>query len=61
MAQGGFAVDDLRLLQAIGENGSLSAASRKLRLDHSNVFRRLGGMEQRLGVRFVPMVRASEP
>ena len=37
MAQGGFAVDDLRLLQAIGENGSLSAASRKLRLDLSPI------------------------
>ena len=57
MAQGGFAVDDLRLLQAIGENGSLSAASRKLRLDHSNVFRRLGGMEQRLGVRLFDRAR----
>ena len=57
MAQAGFAVDDLRLLQAIGESGSLSAASRKLGIDHSNVFRRLGGMEQRLGVRLFDRAR----
>src|SRR5882757_5578606 len=30
MTQSHFAVEDLRLLQAIGENGSLSAASRRL-------------------------------
>jgi molybdate transport repressor ModE-like protein len=57
MAQGGLAVDDLRLLQAIGESGSLSAASRRLKLDHSNAFRRLGGMEQRLGVRLFDRAR----
>src|SRR5688572_10730903 len=57
MAQGGLAVDDLRLLQAIGESGSLSAASRRLKLDHSNVFRRLGSMEQRLGVRLFDRAR----
>jgi DNA-binding transcriptional LysR family regulator len=44
-------------LQAIGEQGSLSAASRRLGVDHSNVFRRLGGMEQRLGVRLFDRAR----
>jgi molybdate transport repressor ModE-like protein len=57
MTQSHFAVDDLKLLQAIGENGSLSAASRRLGVDHSNVFRRLGGMEQRLGVRLFDRAR----
>lgn len=55
--QNQFAVEDLRLLQAIGEHGSLSAASRRLGVDHSNVFRRLGGMEQRLGVRLFDRAR----
>jgi molybdate transport repressor ModE-like protein len=57
MTQSHFAVEDLRLLQAIGEHGSLSAASRRLGVDHSNVFRRLGGMEQRLGVRLFDRAR----
>lgn len=55
--QNQLAVEDLRLLQAIGEQGSLSAASRRLGVDHSNVFRRLGGMEQRLGVRLFDRAR----
>src|SRR5260221_11409001 len=55
--QSHLAVEDLRLLQAIGEHGSLSAASRRLGIDHSNVFRRLGGMEERLGVRLFDRAR----
>ena len=55
--QNQLGVEDLRLLQAIGEQGSLSAASRRLGVDHSNVFRRLGGIEQRLGVRLFDRAR----
>lgn len=42
--------DDLRIVLAIHESGSLSAAGRRLRLSHATVFRRLKALEQRLGV-----------
>ncbi len=42
--------DDLRLVLAIAESGSLSAAGRRLGVSHATVFRRLGGVEDRLGV-----------
>ncbi len=47
----GMALDDLRLLAAIGEAGSLTGAARRLGVDHSTAFRRLGAVEARLGLR----------
>lgn len=42
--------DDLQIVLAIAETGSLSGASRALRISHATVFRRLSDMERRLGV-----------
>ena len=36
---------------AVAETGSLAGAARRLGVNHSTVFRRLNGMEKRLGVR----------
>ena len=49
--------DDLRLVLAVAREGSLSGAARTLGLTHSTVFRRLGGIEQRLGVRLFDRFR----
>ncbi|OUR76272.1 LysR family transcriptional regulator [Alphaproteobacteria bacterium 46_93_T64] len=46
-----LAWDDLRLVLAITNSGSLSGAGRKLQMSHATVFRRLGIIEQRIGVR----------
>jgi DNA-binding transcriptional LysR family regulator len=48
----GLEWNDLRILLAIGREGSLSAAARALNHDHSTVFRKLNGIEARTGVRF---------
>jgi DNA-binding transcriptional LysR family regulator len=45
--------DNLRFFLALAESGSLSRASEKLRVDHSTVARRIGMLEQDLGVRLV--------
>ncbi|GGY04986.1 LysR family transcriptional regulator [Litchfieldella qijiaojingensis] len=42
--------EDLRVVLAIAEAGSLSGAGRRLELSHATVFRRLGDIERRLGV-----------
>ena len=42
--------DDLRIVLAIATSGSLSGAGRSLGLSHATVFRRLGELEERLGV-----------
>lgn len=42
--------DDLQIVLAIAESGSLSGASRALRISHATVFRRLSEMERGLGV-----------
>lgn len=42
--------DDLRVVLAIHTAGSLSGAARHLGLSHATVFRRLEGIERRLGV-----------
>lgn len=55
--QGFFGLDDLRLLRAIGEVGSLSGAARQLGVDHSTAFRRLGALESRVGVRLFERAR----
>ena len=43
--------DDLRVILAIAEAGTLSGAGRRLGLSHATVFRRIGEIEDRLGVR----------
>ncbi|MEX2476226.1 LysR family transcriptional regulator [Marinobacter sp.] len=42
--------DDLQIVWAISETGSLSGAGRRLKVSHATVFRRLGNLEKRLGV-----------
>jgi DNA-binding transcriptional LysR family regulator len=42
--------DDLRVVAAVAEAGSLPAAAGRLGLDHSTVFRRLGRIEAALGL-----------
>lgn len=42
--------DDLRVVLAIAGTGSLAGAARRLGVSHATVFRRLGGIEARLGV-----------
>jgi DNA-binding transcriptional LysR family regulator len=46
-------LDDLRIYLAIVEAGSLAAAARRLRLSPPSVTRRLGALEQLLGVRLL--------
>ncbi len=43
--------NDLRLVLAITRAGNLSGAAGLLRVNHSTAFRRLGNLEERLGVR----------
>lgn len=42
--------DDLQIVLAIAETGSLSGAGRHLNVSHATIFRRLSDMEKRLGV-----------
>jgi DNA-binding transcriptional LysR family regulator len=55
--QGSFALEDLHLVAALGTAGSLAQAARRLGVDHSTAFRRLGGLERRLGVRLFERAR----
>lgn len=43
--------DDIRYFLALARSGSLSGASRDLRVEHSTVSRRVGQLEQRLSLR----------
>lgn len=54
---GGFTLDDLRLIHAVGEAGSLTGAARALGVDHSTAFRRLRALEARLGARLFERAR----
>ena len=45
--------DDLRYLLAIAEHGSATAAARRLGVDKATVARRVGGLEESLGVRLL--------
>src|SRR5438046_592526 len=45
--------DDLRFLLAVCDAGSASSAARKLSVDKATVVRRVGRMEQTLGVRLL--------
>lgn len=49
--QGRIAWDDLVFILSVGRNGSLAGAARELRVNHSTVFRRIGAIESKLGVR----------
>ena len=49
--------DELRLVLAIGRTGTLAGAARALALNHSTVFRRLGALESRIGVRLFERFR----
>lgn len=49
--------DDLRLVLAVARAGSLSGAARTLAVSHATVFRRLGELERRLGVRLFERAR----
>ena len=53
----GLTLDDLRLLQAIAESGSLGGAAAQMGVDHSSAFRRLGALEARIGVRLFDRAR----
>jgi molybdate transport repressor ModE-like protein len=55
--QGRIGWEDLRLVRAIGETGALTGAARRLGVDHSTAFRRLGALEARLGVRLFERAR----
>jgi DNA-binding transcriptional LysR family regulator len=57
MTQSPFALDDLHLVAALGAAGSLAQSARRLGVDHSTAFRRLGSLEQRLGVRLFERAR----
>ena len=53
----GLPWDDLRLVFAIGSAGTLSGGARRIGIDHSTAFRRLGALEARLGVRLFDRAR----
>jgi len=46
-----LAWDDIPYVLAVCEAGSRSGAARRMRVNHSTVFRRIEGLERRLGVR----------
>lgn len=50
-------LEDFRLLDGIGRAGTLAGAARALGVDHSTAFRRLGAVEERLGVRLFQRAR----
>ncbi|MDF1632091.1 LysR family transcriptional regulator [Mycoplana sp. MJR14] len=45
--------DDLRYFTALADDGSLSAAARRLKVDHATVARRIAALEEKTGVRLV--------
>jgi DNA-binding transcriptional LysR family regulator len=49
--------DDFRLIRAISDTGSLGGAAERLGLNHSTVFRRLGALEEQLGVKLFERAR----
>jgi DNA-binding transcriptional LysR family regulator len=49
--------DDLRIVLAVAQDGTLSGAARSLSVTHSTVFRRLGAIERRLGARLFERFR----
>jgi DNA-binding transcriptional LysR family regulator len=57
LLQSQLTLEDLHLVAALGVAGSLAQAARQLAVDHSTAFRRLGGLERRLGVRLFERAR----
>lgn len=57
MIANNLAWDDMRLVLAIGRAGTLAGAARAWGLNHSTVFRRLGALESRIGVRLFERFR----
>lgn len=53
-----IAWDDFRLVRAIAESGTLAGAAEQLGVNHSTVFRRLGGLEEQLGARLFERARS---
>ncbi|AYG62253.1 LysR family transcriptional regulator [Rhizobium jaguaris] len=49
--------DDLRVVLAVSREGTLSGAARRLGVTHSTVFRRLGAVEEQIGVRLFDRFR----
>jgi len=49
--------DDLRIVLAVSREGTLSGAARRLGVTHSTVFRRLGAIEEQIGVRLFERFR----
>jgi DNA-binding transcriptional LysR family regulator len=49
--------NDLRLVLAVFREGTLSGAARRLGVTHSTVFRRLGAIEEQMGVRLFERFR----
>ena len=58
LAQSLLNLEDLRLLLALADAGSLAGAARAARVNHASAWRRLGGLEKRLGVRLFDRSRA---
>jgi DNA-binding transcriptional LysR family regulator len=50
-------VDDLRLIRAVSDAGTLTGAASRLGIDHSTAFRRLGAIERRLGAHLFERAR----
>jgi DNA-binding transcriptional LysR family regulator len=55
--QRSFDLEDLSLLAALADAGSLAGAARKLRINHASAWRRLGALETRLSVRLFERLR----
>jgi DNA-binding transcriptional LysR family regulator len=56
--QGSFGLDDLRLLAALADAGTLAGAARRMRINHASAWRRLGALEARLGTRLFDRQRS---
>ncbi|WP_048306790.1 LysR family transcriptional regulator [Halomonas sp. PR-M31] len=50
--------DDLRIVLAIAQEGTLSGAARRLAVSHATVFRRLADIERRLGAQLFERARS---
>jgi DNA-binding transcriptional LysR family regulator len=55
--QRSFDLEDLGLLAALQDAGSLAGAARRLKINHASAWRRLGALEARLGVRLFERMR----
>ncbi|TLY77431.1 MAG: LysR family transcriptional regulator [Gammaproteobacteria bacterium] len=50
MLAGRISLEDLRLVAALGPAGSMAGAARRIAVNQASAWRRLGALEQRLGV-----------